>query len=267
MQTADLVPINSRSLDYARRFSAALLSPDLPAPDGVAGPRGKKAERRYDVYRNNVTVSLIDALASIFPAVQRITGPDFFRAMARFHIRETPPQSPLLFEYGKDFPGFIERYEHAQDMPWLADVARIERSWLDSYHAADAPALDAQVLTAIPHEKLGDVRFKPHPATRTISSAFPAVTIFAMNRGADPVGRVDNRPECGLITRVDDDVAIRLLPRGSTTFLNALIAGETLAAAVAAGIDSDNEFDLATAIGEMFAAGAFSQIETEFSNV
>ena len=29
--------------------------------------------------------------------------------MARFHVRATPPTSPLLFEYGRDFPDFIER--------------------------------------------------------------------------------------------------------------------------------------------------------------
>jgi Putative DNA-binding domain len=54
---------------------------------------------------------VINALAAIFPATERITGVDFFRAMARFHIRATPPTSPLQFEYGRDFPGFIERYE------------------------------------------------------------------------------------------------------------------------------------------------------------
>lgn len=85
------------------------------------------AIKRYNVYRNNVIVSLINALADTYPAVQRITGVEFFRAMARFHVRATPPTSPLLFEYGRDFPAFIEGYEHAQDMPWLADTARIER--------------------------------------------------------------------------------------------------------------------------------------------
>ena len=77
-------------------------------PPIVAGPNGKAAVKRYNVYRNNVTVSLIDALAAVYPAVQRITGVDFFRAMARFHVRATPPTSPLLFEYGRDFPAFIE---------------------------------------------------------------------------------------------------------------------------------------------------------------
>src|SRR6202012_206749 len=104
---------------FADNFAPALTDPELATPRGVVGPRGKGAEKRYNVYRNNVTVSLIDALAQIYPAVQRITGIDFFRAMARFHVRATPPTSPLLFEYGRAFPSFIESYEYAQAMLWL----------------------------------------------------------------------------------------------------------------------------------------------------
>ncbi|MGH6946762.1 MAG: DNA-binding domain-containing protein, partial [Kiloniellales bacterium] len=69
----------------ASDFAAALLDPDRATPAAVAGPNGKAAGKRYDVYRNNVTVSLIDALAATFPATLRITGAEFFRAMARFH--------------------------------------------------------------------------------------------------------------------------------------------------------------------------------------
>jgi len=71
------------------------------------------AIKRYNVYRNNVTVSLINALAATYPAVQRITGVEFFRVMARFHVRATPPTSPLLFEYGRDFPAFIRIFAKA----------------------------------------------------------------------------------------------------------------------------------------------------------
>src|SRR6201985_729586 len=108
---------------YTSEFTAALINPARPVSGAVRGPKGKAAVKRYNVYRNNVTVSLIDALAAIYPAVQRITGIDFFRAMARFHVRATPPTSPLLFEYGRDFPAFIQSYEYAQGMPWLVDVA------------------------------------------------------------------------------------------------------------------------------------------------
>src|ERR1700759_2867223 len=106
-------------------------------PSAVAGRNSRPAGKRYDVYRNNVTVSLIAALAAIYPTLERITGTDFFRAIARSHVRSTPPTSPLLFDYGRDFPASIETYEHAQPLPWLADVARIERACLDAYHAAD----------------------------------------------------------------------------------------------------------------------------------
>src|SRR6516162_211846 len=155
---------------YAALFAGALLSPDLPAPVSVAGPRSKAVVKRYNVYRNNVTVSLINALRAAFPATERITGEDFFRAMARFYVRASPPTSPLLFEYGRGFPDFIEQYEYARPVPWLADVARIERAWLDAYHAADAQALAPHALASIPPERLADTVFSPHPATRILRS-------------------------------------------------------------------------------------------------
>ena len=267
MPSADILRLPPNGIDYAGQFSAPLLVPDSPAPTLVRGPRGKRAELRYNVYRNNVTVSLIAALAAIFPAVERITGQDFFRAMARFHARECPPTSPLLFEYGRAFPDFIDRYEHAADMPWLSDVARIERLWLDSYHAADAPALSPEALLRIPAEQLGALVFTPHPATRLISSRHPAVTVFAVNRGAGPVGRVEDRPEDGLITRLDDEVAVRRLPPGNLVFLQALTAGQTLAAAAASAFAAEPAFDLSGAIGGMIAAGAFSHAQMETSDV
>src|SRR5271157_4643760 len=160
---------------YPAAFSAALLQPDRDTPALVSGPTGKTAVKRYNVYRNNVTVSLVDALAAVYPAVQRITRVEFFRAMARFHIRETPPTSPLLFEYGRDFPAFIERYEYAQGMPWLPDVARLERAWLDAYHAADAAPLTASDLASFPPERLAELVLTSHPATRLVRLRYAAV--------------------------------------------------------------------------------------------
>ena len=67
-------------------------------------------------------------------------------------------------------------------MPWLADTARIERAWLDAYHEADAAPLTASDLASFPPERLADLVFAPHPATRLVRSRFAAVTIFAANR-------------------------------------------------------------------------------------
>jgi hypothetical protein len=246
---------------YAAAFSPALLDPDRATPVTVAGPNGKAARKRYNVYRNNVTVSLIDALTAVFPTTQRITGVDFFRAMARFHVRATPPTSPLLFEYGRDFPDFIDCYEYAKPMPWLAEVARIERAWLDAYHATNAESLIPQALASIPPERLADTVLIPHPATRIVRSRFPAVTIFTANKRTDPVGHLEaTDPEDALVTRPGLEVIVRHLPPGGAVFLTHLIAGEPLGAAAAAALADSAAFNLAANIAGMLEAGAFTAI-------
>jgi len=249
---------HATSSSYATAFATTLLDPERQAPDLVAVRDGKRVDRRYNVYRNNVTVSLIDALAAIYPAVQRITGIEFFRAMARFHIRATPPTSPLLFEYGRDFPAFIEQYEYARAMPWLADTARIERAWLDAYHAADAAPLSASALAAVPVDELGDLVFRAHPATRIVRSQFAAVTIFAANRGTESVAHINAAsPEDALITRADADVVVHKLPPGGGVFLSELMAGLPLGEAAATALQAASAFDIAAGIAGMIEAGAF----------
>jgi hypothetical protein len=246
---------------HATGFVSALLDPEREPPAFVSGPNGKAAKKRYAVYRNNVTVSLIEALAKTFPATMRITGADFFRAMARAHVRATPPSSPLLFEYGRDFPDFVEGYEHARSMPWLADVARIERAWLDAYHAADQAPLTPQALASIPPEQLADICLTPHPATRILSSRYPAVTIFAANRLNGPVVPIrSSEAEDALVTRPGLEVAVRRLPPGGAMFLSRLAAGEHLGVAAAAALADGSGFDLAANIGGMIEAGVFDGI-------
>ena len=48
---------------FAAVFAQGLTDPARATPADVVGPRGKAAIKRYNVYRNNVTVSLINALA------------------------------------------------------------------------------------------------------------------------------------------------------------------------------------------------------------
>jgi hypothetical protein len=247
--------------EYAAAFAPGLVDPAWPPPlDVVAGP-AKGVVRRYNVYRNNVTVSLIDALAAIYPSVQRITGVEFFRAMARFHVRATPPVSPLLFEYGRDFPAFIEGYEYARGMPWLPDTARVERAWLDAYHAADLPVLAAETLSALDPSSLADLRFIPHPAARVMRSNYPAVAIFTMNKTEGAVSPLtSSAAEDALVTRPGQDVMVSCLPPGGAAFLIGLLEGVPLDAAAAAAFDEASSFDLAANLAGMIEAGVFTAI-------
>ncbi|MBU4528222.1 MAG: DNA-binding domain-containing protein [Hoeflea sp.] len=240
-------------------FAAALLDPDLPLPKGVVGPAGKSAQRRFAVYRNNVTVSLIDSLADIFPAVQRLVGPDFFRNMARVYLTEEPPASAVMFEYGSGFAAFLDRFEPVSKLPYLADVARLERAWLDVFHSTDVEPLSPEALGVIAPENLGDVRFTPHPAARIVRSRYAAVSIFSASREYRPLDRIRPLdPEDGLITRPDFEVQVRTLPPGAAQFFEALITGETLAGAATITVERHPGFDLPAAISAMLEAGVFS---------
>ena len=250
--------------DYAQAFMRGLTSPKHPAPSDVMAGAGKGVRRRYDVYRNNVTVSLIDALAAIYPVVQRITGIDFFRAMARFHVRATPPTSPLLFDYGRDFPSFIASYEYAHAMPWLPDTARIERAWLDAYHAADAPVLTAQALAAVPAASLAGLRLHAHPAARVVRSRYAAVAIFAMNKARGPVSSLcASEAQDALVTRPGLEVEVARLPAGGAACLLALLKGLPLGLAASAAFEEAADFDLPANLAAMISAGVFTAVQME----
>jgi hypothetical protein len=106
---------------------------------------------------------------------------------------------------------------------------------------------------------LGELRFTAHPAARIVRSAYPAVAIFAMNRRDGPVEPLcSSDSEDALVTRPAQDVIVSRLPDGGAAFLNALIAGEPLAAAVAAAFDEAPSFDLPASLNGMIASGAFT---------
>ena len=85
----------------------------------------------------------------------------------------------------KSFPDFIAGFAPARELPYLADVARLERAVLEARHAADAAALDPAALTAL-GPGLASARLKPHPATRLVRSEYPIADIWRANTGDTP---------------------------------------------------------------------------------
>jgi Putative DNA-binding domain len=215
-------------------FAAALLDPDRPVPAGLTDPAGRPAGRRFSVYRNNVVASLCEALATGFPALHRQLGDEAVRALAGIFVRAHPPASPLLMFYGAALPGFLERFRPLADRPWLADLARLELALRESYHAADAAALDAAAMSALPTGRLLAARFRVAPALQLLRSGWPVLDLWR----ADGPLRPERRAQDILILRPVFDPEPHLLPPGSAAFVDALRAGQSLGDAMeAAGPD------------------------------
>ncbi|MDA9434637.1 HvfC/BufC N-terminal domain-containing protein [Bradyrhizobium sp. CCBAU 51627] len=240
-----------------RSFAAALLDPALPAPAGLVGPDGKSSSRRFAVYRNNVIVGLTQTLKDAYPAVHRIVGSEFFHALARAFVVGALPRSPMLFDYGAGLPDFIDRFEPASVLPYLADVARIERAWIEAYHSAEATPIGPSAFSEIDPDLLPDVSLVLHPSVRIVRSRFPALTIWQMNIDGGVPGPVDLAAsgENALVVRPEACVEVRSIPNGSPEFIHALGSGRSVSAAFKEAIAADPTFDLSANLSDLIGAG------------
>lgn len=238
-------------------FARALFDPDRPLPYAVTAYTGQHPQKRFAVYRNNVVVSLINALRAKFPATERIVGADFFSAMARIFVTAHPPCSKILHTYGDDFGDFIAAFEPAAGVPYLADIARLEAARTRAYHAADAvPLPPAAFANIAPHAASG-LRLTLHPSLQLVRSPHPVVTIWGMNSGETEPGPIDeSADEAALVLRPHLEVTVRSLPPGGSAFIEALATGLTLGEAAERSAADDLRFDLTANLAGLIGAGA-----------
>jgi len=237
------------------QFAAALLRPDAPVPPGWCAHNGSDPSVRFDVYRNNVVASLVAALADGFPVTCRMVGDAFFGAMARAFVMAHPPASPVLAEHGDAFADFIEGFAPVACVPYLADMARLERARVRACHAADAMPLSRDELAARTSDPgaLPGARLQLHPSVQVVRSRFAIVSLWAAHHGEGAIERVDPEvPEAALVLRVEEDVVVQRVPLATAHLIRRLCDGATLgAAAAAAGDDATlhrEPFDLATSL-------------------
>lgn len=215
-------------------FLPALLNPTAAVPPGLIDTTGNPAGRRFDVYRNNVAVSLTDALAAGFPVIQKLVGEPFFRAVAGTFLRAHPPRSPVLTLWGDAFPAFLDSFAPVAHLPYLADVARLEYALREAYHAADATPISPEALG---NPELMQARLRLAPATQVLASPYPVLSIWQANTDAS-APPIRKGPEQILVTRPDWDPKPRAVSAEGARFVRALLAGETFAIALDAAGDT-----------------------------
>lgn len=239
-------------------FVAALRDGSLPPPAGVVGRGDEAPVRRFSVYRNNVFVSLVEALLATYPVTARLVGDEFFRAMARVYAGEHLPRTPVLLNYGESVPAFVDRFEPASGLPYLGDVARLEWAWSRAYHAAEAEAVSLHAMAAVPEARAAGLVLELHPSLRIVSSRFPILDIWRANSGVGEVPHVDLRAGGVdvLVLRPREMVELRALPPGGGAFLGAIADGRSLGEAYERAVGSAPGFDLPGNLAALIGVGA-----------
>jgi len=247
----------------AERVLAQALLADAPAcPPGLVAWNGSDPGPRFAIHRNNIVVSLVDAIADAYPVTQALVGDAFFRAMARDFVRARPPRSPVLALYGGGFAEFVEDFPPAAGLPYLADVACLEWLRVLAWHAADAPPLAAADFAERPADAaaLPEARFALHPAASVRCFAHPAVSLWAAHQAGDqaPLLREIDRAagEAALVSRPGLDVGILRIEPESARFVGRLPPAFTLGDAAAAANAAPGACDPVATLAQLIAAGA-----------
>jgi hypothetical protein len=215
------------------------------------------------VHRNNVMVACIDALAANFPTVARLVGDEFFRAAAAEFARAQLPERPNLFEYGASFADFLASFPPVASLPYLADIARVDRWWLEAHVAVDATALSGMDLAQRDPATLDDCRLRLHPAVRFGAFDQPIASIWLRNREPMVVDtrELEWRAEAVLVVRPGDDVEVHCVGAAACEFLAACANGATLAEATTRALAREPATDLAGVFARLVGAGAFAALE------
>ena len=214
----------------------------------------------FAVYRNTTPNALIDTLHANFPVTAQIVGDEAFEAAAFDFARRHPPAHPVLLDYGAGFADFLAAQSWIEDVPYLADVARLERMWTEAHLAADPVPLTIADLVALGADGWMALRLPIHPAARFAWLPTPAMTIWQAHcaEGGFESLAPEWRAEGALFTRPEAEVRSLPIVGPAQRLLLGLRLGESVRDASAAVARIYPDADFPQLFADLVASGAFS---------
>jgi hypothetical protein len=214
------------------------------------------------VYRNTGLLGSITAIADNFPTVAQIIGPKAMQAVAAEFVEASPPRSPILANYGAEFPCWLEAHPLADELPYLPGVASIDRLWVEAHLAADAPEFGLEDLVRLTADEWARCRVTLHSATRIGWFTTPAPSIWVAHLDPDPAEIApDWRPEGILIARRQGAVSGCVMDGCGHRILHGLRLGETVGQAALAASHLYPAGNISRAFRKIVASGALTSLK------
>lgn len=213
------------------------------------------------VYRNTTVKGRIDALQANYPTVAELTGEAWFRAAAYGFVSDEPGDDPAMAAFGEGFPAWLGRFTPAEDLPYLAPVARLDRAWTEAHLAFDAPILTAD-QAARAGLALAGVILPLHPSARLFRFDWSAPSIWLTHRYPGMDGSLDWRleTEALIVWRPELEVQARRLSPAEFAFLQTCRLGRPLGLAAAAAHAAAPRTDISSLFAGLIEAGVFTRL-------
>lgn len=220
---------------------------------------------RLQIYRNNVIGSLAVAMQLTYPLIVILTGESFAENVMRSFVRENPPREACLARYGEGFDEYIESYEPARGLPYLADVARLEWAMNESFYARDDSALDPSDLQNVPGSELADMALRLRSSVRLMESRWPlpAIREFCLQEKRDESQTLDlDQGSCKvMVYRPFLSAEIELLDPAEYDFLKGVSEGSPLGDILESVLQTHPDFDFQAFLQKHLRLETFSSIQ------
>ena len=135
----------------------------------VLGDERLSAEARVDIYANMYFYRILDALKEDFPATLAVLGDDNFHNVVTGYLIEHPPTDPSITHSGSHLADYLRDHPMREDVPYIADLAKLERATVEVFLGPDADTLDADALRAVAVEDWPAMNLKLHPSAQILA--------------------------------------------------------------------------------------------------
>ena len=212
---------------------------DGAALEGLSGVGSAGVTRGLQAYQANAGASAERALAAAYPTVQALVGEDSFAALSRAFWHAEPPARGDLAQFGAGLPAFIAASEQLADVPYLADVARLDWHLAEAERALDAQ-LDAETLQRLAEVDPAQLHLVLMPGVAVLLSDYPIVSLWKAHQ---PVGdaaehrtlarqRLDQgQGEEAVVWRLGWRANADIVDPATARWMQSLLKGESLAVA------------------------------------
>ena len=163
----------------------------------------------------------------------------------------------MLTFYGEGFPDALSQQVSAEQAH-LADVARLEFARIRAFHAPDDAPMAPAVLAALlaEPERLAQLHLPFCEAVTVICSEGPVFDLWATQQmQTSPTSAVNPQGQCVLVTREHWEAVVLHIAPSDARFFRSLQAGQSLAQALNAALDSDAQFDPSAALALLLRQG------------
>jgi hypothetical protein len=188
---------------------------------------------RLDVYANAYFYRLLESLAAHFVTVHRVLGEERFHDLVAHYLMRFPSNSPNIGDLGEAFPGFIQESPHSKSIPFLYELAMLERAIMECLFTNHLPPLDVRSIPTKSEEEWATARFVLDPAIRLLSVQWSVDQLWKYREQPEPLELPafrESSPRHLLLYRDDNWVNVTVMDIDPWKALHMLRSGMSLGA-------------------------------------